>query len=696
MDKQYGYLVGCDNSQFLHKISEASCSLFLNDIYVQDTYAFDKVVHDSFTTGLSGNRSNIFYMYYYRKNSQKVKGIDYHVGVFGLKDKADIQRKATYANYYLCSIGELRGKNFFRHVFGTDYIEESEFRESTDPEKLFDRKYKSVDWNIDPEDKNTVIHIMEKLWTVQEENLESRFVILMDNAEKNSMELLRQIYLLIPAALRLSMGFATNVTTEDIENLIVNNQGLPIHIFTMERSAWKNRDFSFPVVCFDVAKQQEYRYDPKKIEILNTVCGLTGPVCDTCYKYSEKNVLQNAEVGKKAPSFKHLRDITESLLTGDIFWWKKESVNTVSQIYKAYYAQKGLMQEEEIRKDVIYSFFVEKTEQGTLAKEIMQMLQNPEDPENRKYLDFLKQEFQCAEKLTAVEDTLKSIKEKHIAETQQIRSEARTHEENILKTEKEKHAAETEEIRSKAKIHEEQALSALKKELESQIAQHIASLEKQKKEFQEKENSYMLQVKTVQGEKEKFQQEAAQLRKECEAGKKQLDRLARAKAEYQDIKTRYLTASTENEENRRKIEELNRKIRQLTEDSPKNMKGQLGRYRKKTKVLTVLMVVFLIAGFAGGGLCGYLLRGGNSDGKYEEKAEITPTQEEIPTATPEVTETPEETPTSTPTSETTGTTEKKESSEKKKDSETPTAAPVKQETAIDVDKITENITESII
>ena len=231
-------------------------------------------------------------------------------------------------------------------------------------------------------------------------------------------------------------------------------------------------------------------------------------------------------------------------------------------------------------------------------------------------------------------------------------------------------------------------MSALKKELESQIAQHIASLEKQKQEFQEKETSYKLQVKTAQGEKEKFQQEAAQLRKDCEAGKKQLDRLARAKTEYQDIKTRYLTASTENEENRRKIEELNRKIRQLTEDSPKNMKGQLGRYRKKTKILTVLMVVFLIAGFAGGGLCGYLLRGGNSDDKYEEKAEITPTQEEIPTATPEVTETPEETPTSTPTP---GTTEKKESSEKKKDSEIPTAAPVKQETAIDVEKITENI-----
>ena len=141
MDKQYGYLVGCDNSQFLHKISEASCSLFLNDIYVQDTYAFDKVVHDTFTTGLSGNRSNIFYVYYYRKNTRKVKGVDYHVGVLGLKDEADIHRKTIYANYYLCGIDELQSKNFFRHVFGTDYIEEREYRESADPEKLFDRKY---------------------------------------------------------------------------------------------------------------------------------------------------------------------------------------------------------------------------------------------------------------------------------------------------------------------------------------------------------------------------------------------------------------------------------------------------------------------------------------------------------------------------------------------------------------------------
>ena len=39
MDKQYGYLVGCDNSQFLRKISEISCSAFLNDIHVEDTYA---------------------------------------------------------------------------------------------------------------------------------------------------------------------------------------------------------------------------------------------------------------------------------------------------------------------------------------------------------------------------------------------------------------------------------------------------------------------------------------------------------------------------------------------------------------------------------------------------------------------------------------------------------------------------------
>ncbi|MBS6713488.1 MAG: hypothetical protein KH296_15885 [Ruminococcus sp.] len=682
MDKQYGYLVGCDNSQFLHKISEASCSLFLNDIYVQDTYAFDKVVHDSFTTGLSGNRSNIFYMYYYRKNSQKVKGIDYHVGVFGLKDKADIQRKATYANYYLCSIDELRGKNFFHHVFGTDYIEESEFREATDPEKLFDRKYKSIDWNIDPKDKNTVMHIMEKLWTVQEENLESRFVILMDNAEKNSMELLRQIYLLIPAALRLSMGFATNVTTEDIENLIVNNQGLPIHIFTMEGSAWKNRDFSFPVVCFDVAKQKEYCYDPKKIEILNTVCGLTGPVYDTCYKYSEKSVLENAEMGKKVPSFKHLRDITESLLSGDLFWWKKESVNTVSQIYRAYYGQKGLMQEEEIHKDVLYSFFVKKTEQGTLAKEIMQMLENPENLENRKYLDFLKQEFQCAEKLTVIEDTLKSIKEKHTAETLQIRSEARIHEENALQTEKEKHAAETEEIRSEARTHEEQALNALKKELEDQIAQYIASLEKQEKEFQEKENSYKLQVETAQEEKERFQQEAAQLRKDCEADKKQLDRLAKDKAEYQNIKRRYRIASDENEENRRKIEELNMKIRQLNMDSPKNMKSQLERCRKEIKMRTVLMIVFLIAGFVGGGLCGYLFHGGNPDGEYEEKVTITPTPEAILTTAPKGTETPEATPTSTPTPKTT---------EKTESSEALTAAPAKQKNAVDVDKIIENI-----
>ena len=708
MDKQYGYLVGCDNSQFLRKISEISCSAFLNDIHVEDTYAFDTVVHDTFTTGLSGNRSNIFYVYYYRKNARKIKGFDYRVGVLGLKDEADIHRKAIYANYYLCNIDELQGKNFFRHVFGTDYVEEKEFRESSDPEKLFDRKYKSVDWTIEPEDKNTVIHIMEKLWTTQEENLESRFVILMDNAEKNSMELLRQIYLLIPAALRLSVGFATNVTTEDIQNLIVNNQGLPIHIFTMDRKDWKRKEFDFPVVYFDIEKQNEYSYDQKKTDILNSVCDLTGPLSDICYKYAEKNVLDRAEEGKKAPSFRHLQGVTESLLSGDIFWWKKDEINTVSQIYNAYYAQKELMQEAEIRKDVLYSFFVKKTEQGILSKEIMQMLQSPENPDNRKYIDFLKEKFQCAEKLTAIEETLKNIKEKHVAETQQIRNKAKLHEEIALRTEKERYAAEIEEIRSEAKLHEEQALSALKKELESQIAQHIASLEKQKKEFQEKENSYMLQVKTVQGEKEKFQQEAAQLRKDCEAGKKQLDRLARAKVEYQDIKTRYMTASTENEENRRKIEELNRKIRQLAEDSPKNIKGQIRRYRKKIRVLTVLIVVFLIGGFAVGGLCGYILRGNNSEGKYEGIAtitsipeempmttpEVTATPEEIPTATPEVTATPEEIPTTTPEATPMPViTEELEISDEAEVTEAPvvTAAPAKQENVDGVDKIIEAI-----
>ena len=636
MDKQYGYLVGCDNSQFLRKISEISCSAFLNDIHVEDTYAFDTVVHDTFTTGLSGNRSNIFYVYYYRKNARKIKGFDYRVGVLGLKDEADIHRKAIYANYYLCNIDELKGKNFFRHVFGTDYVEEKEFRESSDPEKLFDRKYKSVDWTIEPEDKNTVIHIMEKLWTTQEENLESRFVILMDNAEKNSMELLRQIYLLIPAALRLSVGFATNVTTEDIQNLIVNNQGLPIHIFTMDRKDWKKKEFDFPVVYFDVAKQDEYSYDQKKTDILNSVCDLASPLADTCYKYAEKNVLDHAEEGQKAPSFRHLQGITESLLSGDIFWWKKDEINTVSQIYNAYYAQKELMQEAEIHKEVLYSFFVEKMEQGTLADEIMRMLQVPDDSENKKYLDFLKQEFHCTEKLAVIERALKNLKEAHAAETEKIRNEAKAHEEEVLNTARENYIAETEKIRSEAKTHEEQALAALKKELEEQIAQYIAQIEQKDKEIKEKEATYLSN-----------QQENQKLRADLEESRKEAKALTEFKRDYRSIKAKYETVNAENEEKRREITDLNKKIRQLLEDDPKRIKRQLEKNRKKSKVFGVLMVLFLIVGLGGGCVAGYMYRGAG----IKEAPEVAPTPEATekpketieptPKVTEEATETPE-------------------------------------------------------
>lgn len=94
------------------------------------------------------------------------------------------------------------------------------------------------------------------------------------------------------------------------------------------------------------------------------------------------------------------------------------------------------------------------------------------------------------------------------------------------------------------------------------------------------------------------------------------------------------------------------------------------------------MIVFLIAGFVGGGLCGYLFHGGNPDGEYEEKVTITPTPEAILTTAPKGTETPEATPTSTPTPKTT---------EKTESSEALTAAPAKQKNAVDVDKIIENI-----
>ncbi len=262
----------------------------------------------------SGNRSQFFMYYNCRKYSSAQNNIfddnDYWIPMCGVKQQPPKQqRSANMTEFLIFEKDKLNGNGFNDTVFGTNYVtgEDSENRTEQELLDIISNNPSSISGEIRDSKSDIVCRVFNALWDVQRLNPSARLVIVMDNPETDSMELLRQVYLLMPSELRLNIGFMTNVSSYDMQKIA---EGMPIYVTTASPSAWdeiKKYKYSIPIFPFDLNEIQAYNFKDDTISKLKEMAKhLDADTLDSV----EKQVLKNNELSYS--SFEYYEEILNS------------------------------------------------------------------------------------------------------------------------------------------------------------------------------------------------------------------------------------------------------------------------------------------------------------------------------------------------------------------------------------------------
>ena len=511
MGNHYWYLTYFMTSQQQVHAEHAMLDTHLSSQYVKDK---NKLKTDLYGIFQSSNRSNFFMDFWYKKYAGNQKGCTFRMPVYGVKGHSGkISRMLNYSEIFFGSEEGMNAEAFGDLIFGTKYIREEETVTDTAP-LVEEAQENAVSRSIASEDAETVCKVLEKLWEAQETSPDTRFIILMEDAENKSMELLRELYLMLPNRLRLQMGFQTNITQADL-NQIRNNNGLPIYVLTAERKDFKEltEAYPFPIVIYDMTQADAYTYDEDRLKLLRDLARKMDGRTVTKLSYAERKVIETKE--GIASSFKYYREVVTEMDNDRLYWWKNKEIASIGELTEALKDQKELMGNQELLDESLLAFFKQMIPEGTYAEQIIDLIQDESNPDRDAILETLGSSLCISKEIDAVkalidklkEEKAKALEEKEAAERKQKALELAAQQKSYeakMKSVQDTHASEL-----KAK---EEATAAVQKALDEKSRLFDKICEKNKSNV---ETIQALEATVSQKDKEITQRDSdlAQLRK---------------------------------------------------------------------------------------------------------------------------------------------------------------------------------------
>ena len=665
MEKQYGYLSRYKADSTHDPVEEAEFGTFLGkEVGAGKKRAFIHHTDGVFVNG-SQNRGYIFYARAW-SSGISIREEEKRVPVFGLKENPkNVDRTLNHYCYYICSQESLTGPAFFSRVFGSAYISAKEGTDLKNPQERLAVKPEKVALKWKKENQEAALLVAEKLREVQEQSPENRLLVLMHHADTDSMELLQQVYLLLPPQLRVQTGFATNISygmekEDDLQNLF-EAERLPIYLLTMERARYSGAEpkCEVPVQVLDLTealkKAPEESQRRKTLEMLS---GIVSEKTDICFGFAEQQVLEQTG---KVISFQLYQQIIDRLCSEDLYWWKKEGLDTVWQVKELFAKQKLLMDYEPLYREALYYFYTTMMEQAPYADEVNQMLRHTTERDQEMF-GFLRDALHYGGEMDASRRLIEELEAEKKQEIDQAREEeAQLRQKETADLRQQMQTALQEQA---AKLAEEQkrgkALTEVKEQqekkilgLETEIRNFRTNLAAKETELQQTQSDQKMtaaqlakksaQVASLTTELEKSRVAENEQRGKIQKLQAAVDEMNRSVTEtgVRDLKRRLQlsesereTLEEEKETQKKEYDSLKAEHQDLKEDFEKAKKGKL-----IFTVLTGVLGVTTVAGIAAAVWMG-LRGGGSSEPAPDETQQVTEaaTQQVTEAATQKVTE----------------------------------------------------------
>ena len=665
MEKQYGYLSRYKADSTHDPVEEAEFGTFLGkEVGAGKKRAFIHHTDGVFVNG-SQNRGYIFYARAW-SSGISIREEEKRVPVFGLKENPkNVDRTLNHYCYYICSQESLTGPAFFSRVFGSAYISAKEGTDLKNPQERLAVKPEKVALKWKKENQEAALLVAEKLREVQEQSPENRLLVLMDHADTDSMKLLQQVYLLLPPQLRVQTGFATNISygmekEDDLQNLF-EAERLPIYLLTMERARYSGAEpkCEVPVQVLDLTealkKAPEESQRRKTLEMLS---GIVSEKTDICFGFAEQQVLEQTG---KVISFQLYQQIIDRLCSEDLYWWKKEGLDTVWQVKELFAKQKLLMDYEPLYREALYYFYTTMMEQAPYADEVNQMLRHTTERDQEMF-GFLREALHYGGEMDASRRLIEELEAEKKQEIDQAREEeAQLRQKETADLRQQMQTALQEQA---AKLAEEQkrgkALTEVKEQqekkilgLETEIRNFRTNLAAKETELQQTQSDQKMtaaqlakksaQVASLTTELEKSRVAENEQRGKIQKLQAAVDEMNRSVTEtgVRDLKRRLQlsesereTLEEEKETQKKEYDSLKAEHQDLKEDFEKAKKGKL-----IFTVLTGVLGVTTVAGIAAAVWMG-LRGGGSSEPAPDETQQVTEaaTQQVTEAATQKVTE----------------------------------------------------------
>lgn len=665
MEKQYGYLSRYKADSTHDPVEEAEFGTFLGkEVGAGKKRAFIHHTDGVFVNG-SQNRGYIFYARAW-SSGISIREEEKRVPVFGLKENPkNVDRTLNHYCYYICSQESLTGPAFFSRVFGSAYISAKEGTDLKNPQERLAVKPEKVALKWKKENQEAALLVAEKLREVQEQSPENRLLVLMDHADTDSMKLLQQVYLLLPPQLRVQTGFATNISygmekEDDLQNLF-EAERLPIYLLTMERARYSGAEpkCEVPVQVLDLTealkKAPEESQRRKTLEMLS---GIVSEKTDICFGFAEQQVLEQTG---KVISFQLYQQIIDRLCSEDLYWWKKEGLDTVWQVKELFAKQKLLMDYEPLYREALYYFYTTMMEQAPYADEVNQMLRHATERDQEMF-GFLRDALHYGGEMDASRRLIEELEAEKKQEIDQAREEeAQLRQKETADLRQQMQTALQEQA---AKLAEEQkrgkALTEVKEQqekkilgLETEIRNFRTNLAAKETELQQTQSDQKMtaaqlakksaQVASLTTELEKSRVAENEQRGKIQKLQAAVDEMNRSVTEtgVRDLKRRLQlsesereTLEEEKETQKKEYDSLKAEHQDLKEDFEKAKKRKL-----IFTVLTGVLGVTTVAGIAAAVWMG-LRGGGSSEPAPDETQQVTEaaTQQVTEEATQKVTE----------------------------------------------------------
>lgn len=394
MENQQGTAVYVNDQQYQRSANTDGLRTFFGEMRLNKDAEFLDNIKYVFQNG-SQNRSYFFANIRYKDYSSTYeRGLNYMMPFYGVKGRisAITARVSLYTELLVCREEELAGMGFTDRIFGTEYMRDSEGVAESKQEviAIMQRDKIPVRHTIGEKDRELACKVTSKLWEAQEKDPSTRFIILLNRAQERSMDLLQNVYMLLPHKLRLLLGFETNVTEKDLK-IIQEQNGFPVYVLTAETGeTFDTNSYSFPVVIYDLSKCDEYEYDENKLKILRNIADEMDDLDAVLLDYSEKKVLEAKN--ERYSSFANYGEYVSNMNNVN-YWWRSANITSIEELESLYDDQKELLNNDSLKKEAINEFLVNILPQDKLSDQLAEIAVNENYEGRKELLKFLSDEL---------------------------------------------------------------------------------------------------------------------------------------------------------------------------------------------------------------------------------------------------------------------------------------------------------------